>query len=291
MDDVLLTIVRISVVVFVVSSMLAMGLSLTVPEIVAPLKKVRFVLLALVANFVVAPFVVILIQAVMDLDDDIYTGLVILATAAGAPFLPKLAQAARGDVAASVGLMVMLMVVTVGYMPLVLPLILSGTTVDPWAIAQSLLFLMLLPLAIGLLVKWRYSDMADGLQPVMSQASSVALLLLLGGGIILQWEGIVSLFGTGGLIAMILFVLACFGAGYLAGGSNPATRSVTSLGTAQRNVSAALVVAGQNFSDTPDVITTVMVGALLGLVILLPLAGEIGKRSGPVEVPASDPST
>jgi len=32
------------------------------------------------------------IQAVMDLDQDIYTGLVLMATAAGALFLPKLAQ-------------------------------------------------------------------------------------------------------------------------------------------------------------------------------------------------------
>ena len=144
MDDVLLVIVQVSVLVFVVSSMLAMGLSLTVPEIIAPLKNVRLVVLVLVANFVVAPLVVILIQALMDLDDDIYTGLVILAAAAGAPFLPKLAQAAKGNVAASVGIMVMLMVVTVVYMPVVLPLILSGTSVDPWAIAQSLIFLMLL---------------------------------------------------------------------------------------------------------------------------------------------------
>ena len=288
MDDVLLTIVRISVVVFVVSSMLAMGLSLTVPEIIEPLRKVRLVILALVANFVVAPLIVVLIQAVMDLDDDIYTGLVILATAAGAPFLPKLAQAAKGNVAASVGLMVMLMVVTVAYMPIVLPLILSGTTVDPWAIAQSLIFLMLLPLAIGLVVKWRYPDLADGLQPFMSQASSVALLLLLGGGIVLQWDGIVSLFGTGGLVAMVLFVVGCFVAGYIAGGSEPGMRSVMGLGTAQRNVSAALVVAAQNFSDAPDVITTVMVAALLGLVILLPLAGELGKRSISAGASASD---
>ena len=288
MDDALLTIVQISVLVFVVSSMLAMGLSLTLPEIVAPLRNVRFVVFSLVANFVVAPLVAVVIQAVMDLDDDIYTGLVILGTAAGAPFLPKLAQAAKGDIAASVGLMVMLMVVTVVYMPIVLPLILSGTSVDPWAIAQSLIFLMLLPLAIGLFGKWRYPAMADGLQPLMSQASSVALLLLLGGGVILQWEGIVSLFGTGGLLAMIVFVLACFGAGYLAGGSSPAARGVMGLGTAQRNVSAALVVAAQNFSDSPEVITTVMVAALLGLAILLPLAGEIGKRAERAE--ASNPN-
>jgi BASS family bile acid:Na+ symporter len=49
------------------------------------------------------------------------------------------------------------------------------------------------------------------------------------------------------------------------------------LGTGQRNISAALVVAGQNFGG--EVITYLMVIAVVGLVILMPLAGELGKRA------------
>ena len=55
------------------------------------------------------------------------------------------------------------------------------------------------------------------------------------------------------------------------------TRSVMGLGTAQRNISAALVVAGQNFDL--DVITYLMVIAVIGLVVLMPAAGELGKRA------------
>jgi hypothetical protein len=40
---------------FVVTSMLAMGLSLTIPQIIQPLKNVRLVILALLANFVLVP--------------------------------------------------------------------------------------------------------------------------------------------------------------------------------------------------------------------------------------------
>ena len=141
--DALGVIVQVSALVFVVSSMLAMGLSLTVPEILEPLKSVRLVILALAVNFVAVPVVVWGIQAVMDLDQDIYTGLLLLATAAGAPFLPKLAQVANGNAAFSVGLMVLLMVVTVIYMPIVLPLFLSGVEINPWDIARSLIVLML----------------------------------------------------------------------------------------------------------------------------------------------------
>ena len=53
-----------------------------------------------------------------------------LATAA-APFLQKLVQGAKGNIAFGVGLMVLLMVVTVVYMPLVLPLVLPGVSVNP----------------------------------------------------------------------------------------------------------------------------------------------------------------
>jgi BASS family bile acid:Na+ symporter len=279
MSDVLATIVQLSALVFVVSSMLAMGLSLTVPEIVAPLRNVRLVILALAVNFIAVPLVVWGIQAVMNLDQDIYIGLLLMATAAGAPFLPKLAQAAKGNAAFSVGLMVLLMVVTIIYMPIVLPLFLSGVEINPWDIARSLIVMMLIPLGIGLFMKARWPDTANGLQPLMSSASSFAILLLLVGAIILQWESIVSLIGTGGIVAIVIFLAISFVLGYFAGGSDPGTRSVMGLGTAQRNLSAALVVGAQNFSDSPNVLVTVIVAGLVGLVLLLPLAAELGKRA------------
>ena len=49
--------------------------------------------------------------------------------------------------------MVLLMVVTVGYLPLVLPVLLPGVSVNPAEIASSLFLLMLLPLAVALFVK------------------------------------------------------------------------------------------------------------------------------------------
>jgi BASS family bile acid:Na+ symporter len=44
--------------------------------------------------------------------------------------LPKVAELAKGNLAFSVGAMVLLMVVTVGYAPVVMPLLLPGVTVD-----------------------------------------------------------------------------------------------------------------------------------------------------------------
>ncbi len=275
--DTLTVLVQASALVFVVSSMLAMGLSLTLQQIVEPLRNARMVVIALTVNFVAVPLVAVALQAVANLDDDLYTGLILVATAAGAPFLPKLAQIAKGDVALSVGVMVLLMVLTIVYMPLVLPLILTGVDVDVWAIARSLIVVMLIPLAIGLFAKARYPGVADDLQPHMSQASTLAILFMLVGGIILSWTDIVDLVGSGGLVVAVVFLLASLAIGYLTAGADPATRSVLGLGAAQRNLSAALVVGAQNFSA--DALTYIIVIALIGLAMLIPLGAELGKRS------------
>jgi BASS family bile acid:Na+ symporter len=276
--EILNVILQVSLLVFVVSSMLAMGLSLTVGQIVEPLRSGRLVLVALAANFVAAPALGWGIGELLSLDEGLAIGLTIMACAAGAPFLPKLAAAANGDLAFSVGLMVLLMVVTVGYMPVVLPLLISGVDVDPLAIASSLVFLMLLPLAIGLLVRWRYQDLASGLQPLMTQTSTVAIAVLLAAGVIVNFDDIVDLIGTGGFAAILLFLGTSGVIGYLGGGGDPGTRSVLGLGTAQRNLSAALVVGGQNFADTPGVVTFIIVAGIVGLIVLLPAAGELGRR-------------
>jgi BASS family bile acid:Na+ symporter len=271
------TLATLSVLVFVIGSMASMGLSLTVGQIVEPLKNTRLVILTLVANFVVVPVIAYLITLVIPLDQSVEIGLILLATAAGAPFLPKLAQVARGNVAFSVGLMVLLMVVTIVYLPIVLPLLLGDVEVNPWDIAQSLIVMMLIPLAIGLFVRARYPETAASAQPTLGQASNLALIVLTVLGLVLNFSNMIALVGSLGILAGVLFIVAALLAGTFLGGSDSSVKGVMGLGTGQRNISAALVVAAQNFDA--DVITYLMVVAIVGLVVLMPLAGELGKRS------------
>src|SRR5436305_11075623 len=128
--------IPVVVLVFVVSSMLAMGLGLTGGEIIAPLRNVRRVIMSLLANFVLVPLLALALAALLQLDQPLGIGLLLLGAAAGAPFLPKLAQLAKGNLAFAVGLMVLLMVVTVAYLPLILPIFLPGVSVNPAKIAQ-----------------------------------------------------------------------------------------------------------------------------------------------------------
>lgn len=281
LDQFAVLIAQLSGLLFIVASMLAMGMSLTVAQIMAPLRNGRLVAMALLANFVLVPLLAYVIIRLIPMEQSLQIGLIVLATAAGAPFLPKLVQGAKGNLAFGVGLMVLLMVATIIYMPIVLPLLLTGVSVNPWDIAKSLIVLMLIPLGIGLLVKSHWAEDAAHWQPLMNKVSSVAMLLLLVTALGLNVSNIISLIGSLGFLALLLFIVGCLLIGWLLGGREPGVRSVMGLGTAQRNVSAAILVSAQNFAGTPT-LSFVLVGALLLLLILLPTARRMGARQQPV---------
>jgi BASS family bile acid:Na+ symporter len=263
--------VPVAMLVFVLSSMLSMGLGLTVAQIVGPLLNVRLVALSLVANLVLMPLAAVGLARLLRLDAPFGVGLLVLATAAGAPFLPKLAQIAKGDLAFAVGLMVLLMVVTVGYMPLVLPVLLPGVSVNPAKIASSLFLLMLLPLAGALAVNAKRPAFAARVKPFFDKASNIGLIALIALQVVVNFASVISVIGTRAILAGVLFIALGFVIGQLLGGPAADTRPVLGLGTAQRNIAAALVVGSQSFSD-PKVVVMVVVIAVVSLVTLMPLA-------------------
>jgi BASS family bile acid:Na+ symporter len=252
--------IPITMLTFVVSSMLAVGLSLTLGQIVLPLRNIKLISLALLANFVLMPLAAYGIARLLRLDQPL-----------------GVARISKGNLAFAVGLMVLLMVVTVGYMPLVLPLLLEGVSVDPLKIARSLVFLMMVPLAIGLLVKARLSVAAARIQPWLNRLSTLSLSLLIVLLLVTNIQNVLNLFGTRGILASVLFIAAGSGMGWVLGGPGHDTKRVLALGTAQRNIAASLVVGGQNFKD-PKVIVMVVVVAIVGLLLLMPFARFMAKN-------------
>ena len=267
----------IAMLSFVISSMLAMGAGLSVSEIIQPLRNPRLIAFSLLSNFVLMPLCALALSTVLQLDQALGVGLLLLGCAAGAPFLPKLAEVAKGNLPFGVGIMVLLMVVTVGYLPIVLPLLLPGVAVNPAKIAQSLVLLMLFPLGIGLALKSRYEELAARVKPILDSVSNVSLILLIIFITAANIDKVLQVFGTRGILAAFLFIVLGFGIGWLLGGPGEDTRRVLALGTAQRNIAAALVVASQSFSD-PRVVVMVIVVAILGLIILMPLARVLARR-------------
>ena len=133
---------------------------LTVHELIAPLRRLRLVLLALVANFVLGPVFAYLsaelTSLVIPLERGYVIGLMIIGSAAGSPMLPKWVKLAKGDLGFGVALMVLLMGTSIFYLPLVLPRLITGVDVEAWRVAEPLIMMIMVPFIVGLLLKARY---------------------------------------------------------------------------------------------------------------------------------------
>jgi predicted Na+-dependent transporter len=289
LSEVLQAIASVGMLVFIVAGMAAMGLGLTIDRIVGPLRDGRLLVGLLVANFVVVPIVAVAAARLLPMEEGAATAIILIGCVAGAPFLPKLAQLAQGDPGLAVGSMTLLMVVTIVYAPIVVPLVVEGTTVDPLQIAQSLVVLMLIPLGIGLFIRARYASLADDWVGRMGQASTVGLLLGLSAAVLMSWRDILGAIGTWVFIGAGIILVAALASGWMAGLGRPSTdRTVLAMATAQRNIAAAIVIA---VSIGGDALVYTLVGALVIPIVLIVLAGELGRRvaasGGPKPGPAA----
>jgi BASS family bile acid:Na+ symporter len=281
--EILALIARLSVVIFVVSSMLAMGMSQRLSDVIAPLKDRRATFTVLAVNFIAAPLLAVILCSIVPLQPAHATGLLLLGGAAGAPFLPKLAETAGGSVAHSIALMVLLMVATIVFVPLVMPLIVPGLQADILGIAGPLVVLMLIPLGIGFALAQRGEESTGRLLELVRKVSNLFFVLFLVSLTVLQFRAMLDILGSFAIGTYLIFVLGMFALAYFVSNRDPGTRPVAAFAAAQRNISAALVVSGASFND-PAITTMVLLSAVVGLLVLMGVAVMMGR--GKVEPPS-----
>ena len=270
------SLVQIVAPIFVVSTMLNVGLTQKLSDITRHLTNYPFVLKMLLANFVFAPLVMILLLYLAPFDPALKAGLLIFSLCAGAPFLIKLTQTAKHEMALGAAVMMLLMVVTVVYTPIVLPMVLSGIGVDAWAVAKSLLLQLLVPIAVGMLAAQFLPDFAKRVQPWVGWIGNIALYTLVGSTLIGYFPNMVGILGTGAILVGLVFVAAAFGMGYMMGAGKDHLQDVGGLATAQRNTAAGVIIAVQNFTD-PNVLVMLTLANMLGIVMLLLIAKVLSR--------------
>ncbi len=266
--DLLQLLVKASVLIFVVSSMLTIGLAASIHRIVAPLRRPVWVLRALLANFVLAPVVVVAMAHWLKLDPGYELGLMLLAFAAGSPLLPKLAEAGRTDLASATSLMVLLMALSVVIMPLALPLLVQGMQVDPLRIAAPLILLMLAPLALGMLCKHFAPQLGEKLLPAITKLSNIgfaAVVLLICGT---NLPALIGVLGSGAIAAAVGFVALLYALAWAIAEPQPGGRRLLGYATASRNTGAALVTAGASGADPKAAVMLIVVGVIALLLLL-----------------------
>jgi len=257
---------------FVVVNMLALGMELTVRKIVEPLRDVGLTIKALIANFVLVPLTAYLLVTSLRLEHGFALGLVLLACSAGDPFVTKLSQSARGDKAYSLAVMAMLSIVTVLYMPIVVPLLLPGTKVDPVEIAKPLIVLIIVPLLIGLVMRARVARFAERWAPRLDRVASILIYAAVVLFAVVHYADIAAALGAHAILAAVILVSTGVVYGYLLGGPSQLHRGDLAVNTAWRGVSAGMAVGIKNFPAEHNVFTMAIIIVLVSAAILMPLA-------------------
>lgn len=263
---------------FVVVNMLGLGMGMTVKEIVTPLRDIPLTLKGLVCSFVFVPLTAYGLVHVLKLEHGRALGLILLACSAGDPFVTKLTQSAKGDVPFSLALMTLLSLVTVIYMPIFLPLLLPGVKVDAVEIAKPLIVLIIVPLAIGLVVKAWLAKVADFLAPKFDRLASVLIYSAVGLFAVVHYADIIAAFGSRAIGAAILLVLTALVYGYFLGGPNQLHRGDMAVNTAWRGVSAAMAVGIKNFPTEHNVFTMAIILVLVSAAILMPVSATFLRK-------------
>ncbi len=276
MFDFLRSAIQVIAPVFVIATMLNVGLTQRPAEIARHLKNWPFVIKMLLANFVFAPLLMIVALHFAPFDPALKAGLLIFSLGAGAPLLIKLTQTAQHEVALGAAVMMLLTVVTVIYMPIVLPLVLSGLSVDGIAVGKSLLLQLLLPIGVGMLLAQFIPSVAKKLQPWVSKVGNIALYALIVVTLVGYYPNLIEIVGQGAFLVGLAFVGAAFGLGYLAGAGKDHLEDIGGLGTAQRNTAAGVIIALENFSN-PNVLVMLTLANMLGIVMLLFIAKALSR--------------
>ena len=234
---------RISVVIFTVANMAAMGLESNPKEAMKTLKSTRFILLTVGWGWVAGPALAYLITRVVPMGEPQAAGVLLASMAPTAPFFPLVVSKARGDMNFGAALILVTTLGTVALMPLLAPLMIKGMTVNAWAIAKPLLIMVLLPLMIGLALRVYKAPLADKIFPVVKRTGVIFTLIIAVFILVLYGREMLSTMGSYAVGAEALFLIVMTVASYKIGfGLKQEQRSAMSLGMCTRNIAAVFGV-------------------------------------------------
>ena len=268
--------IKILVPITLIEMMVAIGLGVSLAEMATVARNWRLTTKAALANYLCVPAVTVgLLLLFHPANATVLAGFLILAVCPGAPFGPACTRLARGNVAAAVGLMVLLAGSSVIAAPVLLHLLLplmSGSAtlqVDAGQIVVTLLATQLSPLCLGLGVRHWLPRLANGVQRPANLLSAILNLATLGLVLVVYFPLLAEI-RLRGYVGMLALLVASWAAGWLLGGPGTDNRRALALTTSLRNVGVGLVIATSNFGGTAAVTAVLAYGIfeIVGTVLL-----------------------
>lgn len=255
MTPVLLIGLKLSVVALI----LAIGLSATLADLTYLWRRPRALLRALFAMYIAIPVAALLLLNVLALPPQVEVALLVLAVSAGAPLLPrKLMKIGHGPYMLS--LVATSSIVAVAAVPLWLevlrPIYGLGVHIAALEVASLIGQSFVGPLAVGMLVRWRFPE----------TGAMLGERVLLGAGVLLAVCAVLLVglhapmlleLGWPSLLALVLMTCVALAIGHLLAGPDESDRTALAIACATRHVGIAIVVA----STVPGPRTTVLIAA------------------------------
>ncbi len=228
-------------------------------------------------NFVAVPLLTLGAIRSLHVPTEIAIAMVLLGAAPFAPVVPVFVRMARADLALAAGLTALFPFASVALTPLICEWSLKAV---PGAESMRFSFLMILgvlvstitlPLMLGVLIRHRWQGLAARVLRPVEVVSEAAGTVSLAFVTVVEFQTILHT-GWKPLLAMVMMSEVALLLGYALSGPTPAIRRVTALGTSNRNIALAILVAVGSFPGTPVVGAVVANGLLLILLGLVHVA-------------------
>ena len=266
MEETLNTAVSLAIQLTIIVTMWSMGLRVTASQIFAALSKSRLMAKALLANLILVPFIAYFLLRLLDLPETNAVGILVMVAAPGAPLIPKYVEIAKGDLPFSVGLTFVLSVLSIFTAPLTINLFLSGGynfDIDVLGIVITLVIVQLLPLLLGMGVKWQSPALVDKLLRPSVLLATLLLILVIVLVLVRDLRSLGDL-PLSTLVVMIIMTITMLALGWTLGGPDSISRKSLALGTSAQSSGLALLITIANF---PASALTIVAFGLLNIFI------------------------
>ena len=281
MFGLLIQISQVALPIFILATMLNVGMTQDVRRIVEHWRNWPFILKVLLANFIGAPLAMWLLLHFWPMPLTFKAALLLFSLSAGAPMLIKLTAVSGHDLALGASTMMLLVLATLAIVPVALPLLLPELSVDGRALAWMLVRQLLVPMVLGAWLAYFAPSLNSLFQPWIRRIGNIALYVLLVSIIVGYLPAMMPIIRSGALILGMIFILVAFGLGWLAGYGQDHLEDIGGLATAQRNTAASMLIASGGFTD-PDVFVLITLVNTLGLALLIVIAKGLKRDNAEV---------
>ncbi|MBP3036648.1 bile acid:sodium symporter family protein [Arthrobacter sp. zg-ZUI100] len=156
--------------------MFGMGLTLTLPDFALVVRQPLPVLLGVVAQYVIMPLLGVAVAWALQLSPELAAGVILVGCAPGGTASNVVTYLAKGNVALSVAMTSVSTLLAPIFTPL-LALWLAGRymEVDAGSMAMSIVQIVLIPVVLGLVIRYLIPKLVDRVLPVLPWISVIAI--------------------------------------------------------------------------------------------------------------------